>query len=220
MKKKIYNLISLISNGLIAVLVAYAISTFFTVGGEGNMEVVGFKCFKYFTVLSNVLVALSSIIYLIYNIIDFTKKTSYLPFIVLLFKYIGTVAVTVTFLTVVFFLGPTLGYIAMFEGVNLILHAIVPIIAIVSLSIFELNKRFEYKHSIYGLVPTILYSIIYIIMVVIIKGWEDFYGFTFGGKMYLVPVSIIMMYFATLLFSLGLIYLHNKIYKRNNFESK
>lgn len=213
--KNIKNLLSLISNVLIVALVSYSMSTFFMVGGEGNMEVFGFKCFRYFTVLSNVFASIASLIYLIYNIINLSKKTYHVPFSVLLLKYMGTVSVTVTFLTVIFFLGPTLGYGLMFEGVNLFLHAIVPILAIVSLALFEVNERIEIKYTISGLIPTFLYSIIYIIMVVIIKKWDDFYGFTFGGKNYLIPVSIIMMYSATFVISLGLIVLHNIFHKRN-----
>ncbi len=215
MKNKVLNVLSLLFNAVIVGLVAYAISTFFTTGGEGNMEVVGFKCFRYFTVLSNVLVALVSMIFLIFNIKNIRKGMCDTPFTVLLLKFVGTVSVTVTFLTVMLFLGPTLGYMAMFEGVNLILHAIVPLMAIISFAMFELNKEVKFKDSLYGLIPTVLYSIAYVIMVIFIKGWEDFYGFTFGGKLYFAPVSLVMMYLATMVFSLGLAAIHNIFVKKS-----
>lgn len=210
MKCRILNVLSLSFNVVIAILVTYSVFTFFVSGGDGNMEVTGFKCFRYFTVLSNVLVSVMSVIFAIYNIKFLKSGISNIPSIPLLCKFIGTVSVTVTFLTVLFFLGPTLGYSLMFEGVNLFLHAIVPIMAIISFVMFEVNKKLLVKQCLFGLIPTIIYSIVYVIMVVFIKEWEDFYGFTFGGKLYLAPVSLVMMYIATLLFSFGLVYLHNK----------
>lgn len=215
LKNKLFNIFSLTFNSLIFVMVTYAVSTFFTIGGEGNMEVVGFKCFRYFTVLSNVLVAIVSLIFIIFNIKYIKKGIKDIPFIVLLLKFIGSASVSVTLFTVLLFLGPTLGYKPMFDGVNLILHALVPLLAIISLTFFELNEYLNLKHSLFGLLPTFLYSIIYVIMVVFVKGWEDFYGFTFGGKLFLAPISLIMMYIATIIFSLGLVVLHNLCYKKN-----
>lgn len=214
MKNKVLNYLSLVCNATIVGLVAYAIVGFFTVGGQGNMEVIGFSCFRYFTVLSNVLVAITSLVVLFFNVKHVKNGIKNLPHVALLVKFVGTVSVTVTFLTVVFFLGPTLGYLAMFEGVNMILHAIVPIVAIISLTVLEVNKPFTAKQSWLGLIPTVLYSIVYVVMVIFVKGWQDFYGFTFGGKLYLAPVSLVVMYLATMLFSVGLVSLRNLVCKR------
>lgn len=213
MKNKVLNLLSLIFNAITVALVAYAISTFFTIGGKGNMEVAGFKCFKYFTVLSNVLAALVALLFLFFNIKSLGKGIQAIPSKALLLKLIGTAAVTVTFLTVMLFLGPTMGYQPMFAGVNLLLHAVVPLLSIVSFCVFERSGRLKTKDSLYGLIPTALYSVVYVIMVVFVKGWKDFYGFTFGGKLYLAPISFIMMYVATMVFSLGLVSLHNFMYQ-------
>lgn len=49
-----------------------------------------------------------------------------------------------------------------------------------------------------------LYSIVYLICVIGRKIWEDFYGFTFGGRRWAVPIVAIVMYFAAFLISLGL----------------
>lgn len=214
MKNKILNILSLIFNLLTVALVTYSVSTFFTAGGEGNMEVIGFECFRYFTVLSNVLAAFVSLVFLVFNIKNIKNGITSVPFTVLLLKFAGTVSVTVTLLTVLFFLGPTMGYRLMFEGVNLILHAVAPILAVISFTMFELNNELKLKQSLYGLIPTVLYSIVYVTMVLFVKGWEDFYGFTFGGKLYLAPVSLIMMYLATMAFSLGLVAIHNFMCKK------
>lgn len=219
MRNRLLNVVSLIVNATIIIMVAYAVSTFFTIGGQGNMEVLSFGCFRYFTVLSNVLAALVSAVYSVYNIKCLKSGIKEIPFIALLLKFIGTVSVTVTFITVILFLGPTMGYKAMFEDVNLILHAIVPIMSIVSLTVFEQNRDIKIKYSVYGLIPTALYSIVYVIMVIFVKEWEDFYGFTFGGKLYLAPISIVVMYLATMLFSFGLAAIHNYTYKKQNIAN-
>ena len=53
--------------------------------------------------------------------------------IVYVLKFIGTVSVTVTFLTVVLFLAPFGDWgIMLFQGPNLVFHVIVPILAIVT----------------------------------------------------------------------------------------
>ena len=59
------------------------------------------RLFRYFTTLSNVLCAIASLIVVI------CELCGALPFWVLLLKYVGTAAVTVTMLTVFLFLGPT-----------------------------------------------------------------------------------------------------------------
>lgn len=214
MKNKLLNILSLTCNAIIVGLVIYAVSTFFTIGGKGNMEVLGFKCFRYFTVLSNVLVAITSFIFLIFNIKNIKKGIKNIPFNVTLLKLIGTTAVMVTFLTVIFFLGPRLGYKAMFEGTNFILHGVAPLLAIISFVLFELNKKIKIKDSIYGLLPTIIYSIFYGRNVLITKYWEDFYGFTFNGSLILSIISIIVMLLSTLLFSYILVKSHNFMYKK------
>ena len=69
-------------------------------------------------------------------------------------KYIGTVAVTITLVTVLVFL---------------------------------------------GIVPMLLYGILYLYMVVISKKWEDFYGFNKTGKW---PISFVLMTVGSFLISL------------------
>ena len=118
-------------------------------------------------------------------------------------------------ITVVFFLAPYasalgMGFLFLFEENCFFVHLLNPIAAIVSYLWFERGGDIELKDSLFGIIPTILYSIVYFIMVVFIGeengGWPDFYGFTFGGRMYLVPVVIIGMYVAT--FAISTIELH------------
>ena len=103
---------------------------------------------------------------------------------VLLLKYLGTVSVTVTLLTVLFFLGPTQGFKIMLSGSNLYLHLIGPVLAILSYAFLE-KKPITIGTAMIGLLPMIVYGVVYLYKVIIAaedKRWEDFYGFNKGGK--------------------------------------
>ena len=60
-----------------------------------------------------------------------------------------------------------------------------------------------------------LYSIVYLVCVIGRKIWEDFYGFTFGGRRWAVPIVAIVMYLAAFLISLSLWALQKFTEKKN-----
>ena len=63
--------------------------------------------------------------------------------------------------------------------------------------LFEKIEDFKFKNTILGIISTILYGIVYFIMVVLVGeangGWPDFYGFTFGGNIPLCIITVICM---------------------------
>lgn len=60
--------------------------------------------------------------------------------------------------------------------------------------IFRLSGR---KVPAWGVVPTAVYGVVYLVMVVFVKRWTDWYGFTFGGKNEVIPsVMAVMLAFA------------------------
>ena len=105
-----------------------------------------------------------------------------LPHGVWLLKYLGTASVTVTFLTVMVFLGPTMGYKSQLEGWSFYLHVIGPLLAIISFCFLERIWPLSCVVALLGLLPVLLYGILYLYKVVITKQWEDFYGFNKNGK--------------------------------------
>lgn len=212
MASKKNNIISLILNLIIITSTIYAISLFFTTTPDkGNIQVTGMEFLRFFTNLSNIFVSVASLIMIIFNIRNMRTGSDVFPKWAMLLKFTATVSISVTFITVVVFLGPMFmamgqSYWVMFAGNCFFLHFTTPVIAIISILFFEKCKTFEKKYAFLGLLPTVLYSIVYVVMVVFIGkdngGWPDFYGFTFGGKMYLVPISLIAMYGLTILLSL------------------
>ena len=104
--------ISVILNLVNFLLVVWSVGSMLVWRGTGNMQVSGSRAFMYFTVDSNVLCAIASLL------IAGCQIRREVPPGIFIFKYVGTTAVTVTLMTVLLFLGPVLGYGGMFSGIN------------------------------------------------------------------------------------------------------
>lgn len=229
--KRILNVLSLIFNICIVFFTVYAISFNFRndiVRDESWFGFIGLKSLRFFTNLSNIFVAIASSILLAFNIKNLVKDEYSYPKWLILLKFTSTVAVTVTFLTVVFFLGPLTaiygetGYFSMFAHNNFFLHFLSPVLAIVSFILFERLDDFKFKYTVFGIIPIFLYSIVYFIMVVLVGetngGWPDFYGFTFGGYSWAAVISVIVMFSATFAFAVCIRALQKRLNKKYPIE--
>lgn len=222
--KKTKNTLSLACNALFVILGVYCLIIFLVNGGQGNMDVDGKESLRYFTVESNILCALSCLVVLIYNI-----RGIGIPKWVLKFKFVGCVSVGVTMVVALGFLGPTIGFDLMLEGVNLLLHLIMPLLAILSFIILEgeiqyknrfgvrsKNRPISFSESTLGMIPTFIYGVVYYYFVFIAGRWEDFYGFNSGimaGKWYIMYAAIILLSFLLGVMIRGFHILCNKEYK-------
>ena len=133
---------------------------------------------RYFTVLSNLLCALAALV------VALCRLGGDLPCWAGVLKYVGTAAVTVTLLTVVCFLGPTLGWKLMFTGPDLWLHLVCPVLAIVSLLLWD-KPAMPFGMVFLGFAPVPIYGAMYIYRVLWApeaRRWKDFYGFNRDGK--------------------------------------
>ena len=206
--KKLRFTLSLIINLVIFMLMAHTLINNFRTDilrDSDLLEAGGWVSFRYFTMLSNVLAAIAAALVAAFDAKALISDEEKLPRWVLILKYAGTVAVTLTFVTVVVFLGPMVeamghGYFKLFQNENFFLHFLSPILAIISFVCFEQIENLKFTETIYGVIPTVLYSFAYLPMVVIGKengGWPDFYMLTFGGHMWVAPISLIVMYGAT-----------------------
>ena len=153
---------------------------------------------RYFTSLSNVFCGLTAVA------VAVCRLCGVLPRAVLILKYMGTVSVTVTLLTVIFFLGPTMkDYKKLLTGPDLFLHLICPVLALVSYFAWD-KPSASWPVVFLGMLPMVLYAAMYLYRVLWApegKRWKDFYGFNRGGKW---PVSLIAMLLGTLIISLVL----------------
>lgn len=182
---------SIAINAAIFLTTLVLVTTYFRKDGRWRLKH-GLKAFRYFTVLSNAFCAASALAMALAQI------GGDVPGAVLTFKYLGTVCVAVTLLTVLLFLGPTQGYGPMLKGDNLYMHLIGPLLAIVSFRWLE-KGRMAFSTALLGVIPVALYGVVYLYRIILApegRRWEDFYGFNRGGRW---PVAFAAMLAGTLL---------------------
>ena len=144
------------------------------VSGEGTLASTGLSSLKYFTVLSNLLEGFACL----YWLAGKGAKGKRL-------KFVATVAVSITFLVVMTFLGPLYGYPFMFEGANLWLHLLVPVGAILE-QIFLSKGTFDRKDMLFAALPDLFYGTGYLgnILMNGVGEWpdtNDWYSFMMWG---------------------------------------
>ena len=159
----------------------------------------GRRTLRYFTSLSNLFCALSSLLLLV------SLPGGTPPYPVWLLRYLATAAVTVTFLTVMVHLGPMLGYKSQLSGVCFYLHLLGPLLSLAAFCFFERFYPLPLGTALLGVLPVLLYGVLYLHQVVRAERWEDFYGFNKSGKW---PVSFGAMLFGTFLICLLLWFLY------------
>lgn len=171
----------------------------------GNLVVPGGdpSYFRYFTNLSNLYTGIVSFIIFIYLIKNF-KKEFYLPKWLRILELTGVTSLMLTFLTVILFLVPT--YVAkgnsfwdMYLYDMFFFHFFNPLVALFIFLVLIKGDKLTWKEALFGMIPMVLYAIFYTIFV--LTGGEDFYGFTFGGKFWLLPIVLPVMLGVTYLIS-------------------
>lgn len=213
MRSRIIQIIDLILNVTIVVLTM--ISFLYYQFPNKNEYIVGLTILKYFTMDSNIFVAIASLIIIPYNIINIKKNRSYIPLYASTLKYLGTVSVMLTMLTVIIFLGPTQGFGLMYKNVNFYMHLLTPLLALISYSLLEGIDTDE-RITITSIIPMTIYGIVYMTNVLHTKRWNDFYGFNINGKW---RITFLVMLIATYLIGL-FVYFLPKILNKINKQIK
>ena len=209
----LFNVLSLVSNAVIFFSTLICLVIFLVKGGEGNMKVSRFRCFVYFTVDSNVFAMLVSGVMMYFNIKGLAAGGALeLPQWAVVLKLVAATAVTLTFLVTATMLAPFAkdGYFSLFTGTSFCMHFSTPVLAALSFILFEAGVKLDYIMILFALIPTVVYAIVYFIMVLVVGeekgGWKDFYGFNKGGRWYVSAPVIIAM---TALIAFVEILLHN-----------
>ncbi len=149
--------------------------------GGGTLSSAGLSSLKYFTVLSNLLEGFACLYWLLIRrkaAGDPGQRSETL-------KFVSTVAVSITFLVVMTFLGPLYGYPFMFEGSNLWMHLVVPVAAILE-QFFLAKGPFGRKDNLLAAVPVLLYGAGYLGNILLngVGEWpdtNDWYSFMMWG---------------------------------------
>ena len=204
MKKK-----SLILNTTIVILTIFASFIMFTGinltnGAEPLLETTKIGMFKFFTVDSNIFMGIISLLFII-KIIKNQKITKKMYIL----KLMSTTSVTLTFIVVFFYLGPISkdGIKSMLQNSNLFFHLIIPVLSIINFTIFERTNKLKIKDTLYGIIPTVIYAVIYVTNLLLhvengtVSPIYDWYWFVQNGIKYAIivaPMIILISYIISL----------------------
>ena len=173
-------ILDIILNICIFGITAYVGFTYFRKDHHWDVQR-GKSAFRYFTCLSNNLCATVSLL------TACARIAGSFPDWVFILKYIGTAGVTVTMMTVLLLLAPSLGkggLKRLLAGTELFMHLINPLMAVVTFLALE-HRGMSLTEALWGLLPVVLYGPWYLYKVVYApegKRWDDFYGFNRIGK--------------------------------------
>ena len=146
----------------------------------------GFISYTYFTTLSNVFILIMLLIFLIKDIKGKDKSNT-----LYIIKYLATISISLTFFVFLFILAPANpdGFIesyALYNYGSLCLHFITPLLAIVDFLMFDYKYKSKKVHTIYAVVPPLIY-VAYVLILSAFgfrwKGMKAPYNFlNFGSK--------------------------------------
>lgn len=212
MNRKLFTVI----NFFIAIATVTAIVVTLIVGSRASrLDELGIPYWEHivtFTILSNIFLGLVA---LVAGIISLVRRKKPLPRALKTWYLVAASAGMLTFLTVVLFLGPTRvmrgkNYLDLLAETMFFLHFFDPILAAVTLVFFPETTKITLKSHFLATLPIVLYAIPYVIFVIFLKIWPDFYGVTFGGHYYLTPFVFLVFWGAIFGIASLLAFLHNK----------
>ena len=166
--------ISIVINIIIFVLTIIASIIMFTGfkfmhGYEPILETTKISMFRFFTVDSNLFIGTTSLIFAIKEIKLLKGKIDEIPKKNYIIKLMATTSVGLTFFVVFAYLGPIseYGIASMIRNSNLFFHLIIPLLSIINFIILERTDKLKYKYTFFGVIPTAVYGIYYLINVLI-----------------------------------------------------
>ena len=159
--------------------------------------------FRYFTTISNIIIALASSFIIPFAINGIRKKRFTIPKWLSMVHFSGTVCTTIV---IIFALVIILPYDRAFaiENQNFFLHIVSPIAILVSYFMVESKYVYTLKEKLICLIPFFIYSIVYLIMVVLIGkengGWKDLYMLNTFAPFYITtPIAYLFAFLVTLI---------------------
>ena len=158
-------------------------------GKNEAFSALGLSAFKFFTVDSNILAALTALVLVFFEADILRGKRTSIPKWLHLLSLAATTGVTLTMMVTVFFLAPTVTYnpLYLFANANLFMHLVTPLLCIVQFVFFERETKITFPESLWGVCPMVLYALFYVPNVFLNQVNDralpeyDWYGFFFAG---------------------------------------
>ena len=212
-------LLAFFSAAIVAICVCVGVTMNLTTLADENFDHMGLRTFCMFTVNSNILAGAAMAMVIPYTLDGLRTHNYHMPRWIVDLVYMGVTAVALTFLISLCVLAPVKGFLLIFTGSRFFLHAVCPILAIAAFCFFMSDKRLTLRDSLLALIPVLIYTVVYYVMVAVVGeeqgGWNDFYGFL-TRLPHWIPLTAIMP--LTFLIATGIRALHNRSYDRRKTE--
>lgn len=204
----------IVINLLIFVFALIAVPVSLTVGSRSSrldhLTMPHWQHIVTFTLLSNIFLSITA---LVTAIIKMRRQNT--PPSLDTWYLTAATAGMITFLTVILFLAPMRAmngkdYFDLLLEPMFFLHFLNPVLAAISFMFLLKDHKTTLKSRLIAMLPILIYAIPYILFVVILQIWPDFYGLTFGGKYYLMPLVFAVFSLISFLIASILSYFHNK----------
>jgi hypothetical protein len=186
------------------------------------VQEVGLKTFRMFTVLSNMFVGVTAAMSIPFAVDGLRQSNYHLPRWIVNLTLASVSSISLTFLITLFVLSPQAGFVSMMAASsNLLMHTIVPIVAIVTFLFINTYHNVKFKTTFYALLPVFAYAVVYIISAFAVGeengGWRDHYHFRELMPWYYLFVIIMLLTFgiANLLRAV-----HNRMHQRDKIATE
>ena len=207
--------ISLILNILIFIMMVFASIVMFSGfkfmnGASVVLESTKIGMFRFFTVQSNIFMGIVALIFAINEIKLLKGKIKNIPLWMYVLKMVATTSVFLTFFVVFAYLGNIVdgGVGLLLQNSNLFFHLIIPVVSIFAFILFEKNIDIKFKYTLYGIIPSFLYEIYYVINILIhmedgkVSPVYDWYYFVQNGvstAFIVAPMMLLITYILCLI---------------------
>ena len=148
---------------------------------DANFIVSSITSYLPFTVNSNIFLVIVGLLFLIIGIIDLVEGKA-MPQWIMQLKLAVTTLISVTFLTVIFYIAPlwriTDINIIAYQGANLFLHILAPIVAIFGFCLFDVETKIKWRWT--SLLPllVVIYGVVYGVLLITSRDLSlDIYNF-------------------------------------------
>ena len=212
-------ILAIISCTLLCVIVFLGVCEQLVFNPESDFPEQGWKSYHLFTILSNMLMAVSAAMCIPYAVDGIRNHNYHLPRWYVDLMYMGVTSVTITFVVAITILSSALGfYKIMLWSNNFNLHTLGPLLAIAIFLIINSDHRISFRKTFLAIAPVAAYGLVYILMVFIIGeeagGWRDHYEVSTVTDYIPVPVAYLILLALSFGLATALRVVHNAIHRK------
>lgn len=213
-------LLAIISCTLLCIVVFLGVCEQLVFNPESDFPEQGWKSYHLFTILSNMLMAVSAAMCIPYAVDGMRNHNYHLPRWYVDLMYMGVTSVTITFVIAITILSSARGfYQIMLWSNNFLLHTLGPVLAMLIFFLINSDHRISFRKTFLAMGPVTVYGLVYIIMVFLIGeeagGWRDHYEVSTVTDYVPVPVAFLVLLLLAFGLATALRVIHNAIHKKN-----